>query len=198
MKFGLITTTILLPLVLSAPLRAPQDDHPQADDRAARLYAYAEARGVDDSTSVISLKDASTLSSLVVFNPSATYSFTRPASASSAGAAQSNALLSSGESPTFNPTPTTTLSLLGNVSTAAASSSRGSSVSGSGAGVAAAANSTSNSTNSDTASSGSSADSSTSGVDAVRARTDLTLMGVGISFGVCAIGLGWIGGISLF
>lgn len=58
MKFGLITTTILLPLVLSAPLRAPQDDHPQADERAARLYAYAEARGVDDSTSVISLKDA--------------------------------------------------------------------------------------------------------------------------------------------
>lgn len=58
MKFGLITTTILLPLVLSAPLRAPQDDHPQVDDPAARLYAYAEARGVDDSTSVISLKDA--------------------------------------------------------------------------------------------------------------------------------------------
>ncbi|OWZ56680.1 hypothetical protein J008_01468 [Cryptococcus neoformans] len=197
MKSSLITT-ILLPLVLSAPFPARRDDHSQADIRAAHLHAYAQARGVSDSTSVISLNDASTLSSLVVFNPSATYSFTPHASASSAAAAQSNELLSSGESLTFNPTPTTTLSLLGNVSTAATSSSGGSSVSGSVTGVAAAANSTSNSTDSDTGSNGSSGDSSTSGADAVRGRSNLRLTGIGMSFGVCAIGLGWIGGMSLF
>lgn len=57
MKSGLITT-IFLPLVLSAPFPAPGDNHPQADARAAHSHAYAEARGVDDSTSVISLNDA--------------------------------------------------------------------------------------------------------------------------------------------
>lgn len=57
MKSSLITT-ILLPLVLSAPFPAPRDDHSQADIRAAHLHAYAEARGVSDSTSVISLNDA--------------------------------------------------------------------------------------------------------------------------------------------
>lgn len=57
MKSSLITT-ILLPLVLSAPFPARRDDHSQADIRAAHLHAYAQARGVSDSTSVISLNDA--------------------------------------------------------------------------------------------------------------------------------------------
>ncbi|WVO14146.1 hypothetical protein L204_101777 [Cryptococcus depauperatus] len=85
-------------------------------------------RDVEGNTSIVSLKNISTLSSLVVYNPSSA------AGSSSSGMADSNAsakpkpveILSSGDSVVFNPTPSTTLSFIGNVSTSSAVKESGS------------------------------------------------------------------------
>ncbi|OCF32063.1 hypothetical protein I316_06219 [Kwoniella heveanensis BCC8398] len=69
-----------------------------------------EERG-EASVSVVDVKDASTLTSLIMFNPSSTLP-TSDNPASATGSSISLSTLSEGQSAAFNPTATTTLSLL--------------------------------------------------------------------------------------
>ncbi|WVQ78431.1 hypothetical protein IAT38_000517 [Cryptococcus sp. DSM 104549] len=136
MHFPVFSLLALLPLAAHA-LPAPVDAA-----AAPRAFSDAGSAGgggsVSNATSVVSLKDPSTLSSLVVYNPSST------AASSPTGTADANAdtadtaaqTLASGDSAAFNPTPSTTLSFLGNVSTASTATAG---TSGSSSGVVAAA-----------------------------------------------------------
>ncbi|WVF71847.1 hypothetical protein IAT40_006656 [Kwoniella sp. CBS 6097] len=137
--FALLPTAYALPSFWpSVPLLKRQgslDLHPFHLPKIANLADRAfvgfdnegpnqeEERG-EQPVSVVDVKDASTLTSLVMFNPSSTAG--ADDSSSSSGSSISLSTLSEGQSAAFNPTATTTLSLLNGDPTALGISSSGS------------------------------------------------------------------------
>ncbi|KAK8869499.1 hypothetical protein IAR55_000064 [Kwoniella newhampshirensis] len=125
--FALLT---LVPLVLSVPAPAP-----------APAPAFGSNGGqidVDNTTSIVTLKDPSTLSSLIVYNPSTSPTVPLVGSTTSSLSFPDTPIslqaLASGESASFNPVPTTTFSLIDVVPTSSAGLSNSPVPSGSGSG----------------------------------------------------------------
>ncbi|WVQ99057.1 hypothetical protein IAU59_006189 [Kwoniella sp. CBS 9459] len=130
MYFSTVFTLTLIPAAFAFPTGPPvkrQGDlnlHPfhlpKVVDLTDRAFVgidnegpgnAAEERG-EQSVSVADVKDASTLTSLIMFNPSSTLESSDDSTSSATASSISLSTLSEGQSAAFNPTASTTLSLL--------------------------------------------------------------------------------------
>ncbi|WVQ69742.1 uncharacterized protein L199_007962 [Kwoniella botswanensis] len=178
----LIFLLSLIPIALSLPQPQPSSEHPINPPPHAQNFIKKRASGAGDTgiqgTSVASEKDTSTLTSLIMFQPSSepttTVTGTTPTVSSAVASASSSdedgqivspfypstnddekesddsiQTLSQGQSAAFNPTPSTTLSLLTNslaTASATANGTKSSTTGSASAAVVAAASDTGSST----------------------------------------------------